>query len=146
MKYNLVVIAGLLIALSLGHGRAMAGPSNPILAKYLQSLKEEVQKEDPAFREFSAERGKELYFREFPNPDDPKQRSCATCHTKDAKAGGSHYDTGKPITPLAPSVNPERLTDVEKMEKWFKRNSKWVRGQPCGAREKGDFLSYLLNL
>ena len=45
---------------------------------------------------------------------------------------------------MAPSVNPKRLTDRSKIEKWFKRNCKWTLGRECTPQEKGDILTFLL--
>ena len=92
----------------------------------------------------SAQRGEQLWNREFTVSAQP--RSCATCHTSDPRLAGKHVRTGKPIKPMAPSVNPERLTDQRKMEKWFKRNCKWTLGRVCTAQEKGDLLNYLKTL
>jgi hypothetical protein len=47
---------------------------------------------------------------------------------------------------MAPSVNPERLTDQRKITKWFKRNCKWTLGRECTHREQGDVLAYLRSL
>ncbi|HCS12500.1 MAG TPA: hypothetical protein DIW28_01710, partial [Zetaproteobacteria bacterium] len=44
----------------------------------------------------------------------------------------------KRIEPMAPSVNPERLTDPAKIEKWFGRNCEWTIGRDCTAQEKAD--------
>ena len=54
--------------------------------------------------------------------------------------------TGKPIKALAPSVQPQRLTDIGKIRKWFKRNCKWTLGRVCTPQEKGDILLFLKNL
>jgi hypothetical protein len=51
--------------------------------------------------------------------------------------------TGKRIEPMAVSVNPQRLGDMAKIEKWFRRNCKWTLGRACTAQEKGDLLSFL---
>jgi hypothetical protein len=67
-------------------------------------------------------------------------RRCSTCHTTNLKAMGKHATTGKAIEPLAPSVNRERLTDAEKIEKWLLRNCKWTLGRECTPQEKGNFL------
>ena len=72
-----------------------------------------------------------------------QERSCATCHTLNLKQSGIHAKTGKPIDPMAPSVNPERLTDQEKIEKWFKRNCKWTYDRECTETEKQAFLAYI---
>ncbi len=93
---------------------------------------------------FSAERGKEMWFRTYTAAEKP--RSCTTCHTKDVRAAGKHAKTGKTIKPMAPSVNPERLSDAKKIEKWFKRNCKWTIGRECTVQEKGDFLAFLRQL
>jgi hypothetical protein len=74
---------------------------------------------------------------------DNKRRSCSDCHGSDLSQVGKHAKTGKRIEPMAPSANPQRLTDVAKIEKWFKRNCKWTWGRACTAQEKGDFLIFL---
>ena len=55
----------------------------------------------------------------------------------------AHPQTGKPIKPLAPSANPQRLTDLREINKWLLRNCKWTLGRECSAQEKGDFLTWL---
>jgi hypothetical protein len=69
-----------------------------------------------------------------------EQRRCSQCHSEDLRRVGKHATTGKAIEPLAPSVNPKRLTDPEHIEKWFLRNCKWTLGRECTPQEKGDFL------
>lgn len=69
-----------------------------------------------------------------------EERRCSSCHTENLKSAGKHATTGKRIEPLAPSVNPKRLTDVEHIEKWFMRNCKWTLGRECTSQEKGNFL------
>jgi len=51
--------------------------------------------------------------------------------------------TAKRIEPMAPSVNPERLTDPAKIEKWFGRNCEWTIGRDCTTQEKADFLAFI---
>ncbi|WP_457675508.1 DUF1924 domain-containing protein [Thiolapillus sp.] len=72
-----------------------------------------------------------------------QKRSCVTCHTNDLRKPGKHARTGKLIKPMAPSVNPDRLTDGKKIEKWFHRNCKWTLGRVCTPQEKADILAYL---
>ncbi len=72
-------------------------------------------------------------------------RSCASCHGTNVRQAGSHKETGETIQPLAPSVNPERLTDPEFVEKWFTRNCKWTFGRSCSVQEKANFLAFLRN-
>ncbi len=95
---------------------------------------------------FSAEAGRELWNEAFASARSDKPRRCASCHTADPRRPGKHARTGKAIEPLAPSVKPERLNDVRKVRKWFKRNCKWTMGRPCTAQEKGDVLLYLKDL
>ncbi|HEX9802278.1 MAG TPA: DUF1924 domain-containing protein [Gammaproteobacteria bacterium] len=92
---------------------------------------------------FDAARAEAMWTRNFTHPKADQPRSCASCHTDNLKADGKHARTGKPIEPLAPSVNPQRLTDAREIEKWFGRNCKWTLGRECTAQEKGDFLSYM---
>ena len=133
---RVVVLPALLMVLGLVAGPAMADTIDEQLAAY--------QAEGAV--EFSAERGKELWFQESASPEDGKMRSCTSCHTNNVRVNGKHAKTGKPIKPMAPSINPERYTDAAKIEKWFKRNCKWTIDRECTAQEKGDFLSYLRQL
>lgn len=89
----------------------------------------------------NAEAGKSMWTREFSR--DGEQRSCASCHTNDLRKTGKQLNTGKPIEPLAPSANKERLTRKAEVEKWFNRNCKWTLGRTCTPQEKGDFLAYI---
>lgn len=91
----------------------------------------------------SAARGKQLYHGKFTGG---KAESCATCHTPDPRDEGRHARTNKPIEPLSPVSNSERFTDMEKVEKWFKRNCNDVLGRACTAQEKADFAAYVLSL
>lgn len=122
----------------------MLGLTQPLLAGTVDERLAAYQAEGAT--DFSAERGKEMWFKTYANPAGGKERSCATCHTNNARVNGKHAKTGKPIKPMAPSVNPERLTDAKKIEKWFKRNCKWTMDRECTPQEKGDFLSYLSQL
>ncbi|MBR9883781.1 MAG: DUF1924 domain-containing protein [Oceanospirillales bacterium] len=86
---------------------------------------------------FDASAGEAFWNREF------EGGSCAGCHTQDPKQPGRHQRTRKPIEPMAPSVNSQRLTDVKQINKWFLRNCKGVLGRECSAQEKGDVLTWL---
>ena len=85
----------------------------------------------------SAERGAALWVRDFDG------RSCTTCHTESLYGTGRHPKTGKIIEPMAPSVNPGRLSDERKVKKWLLRNCKWTLGRVCTAKEKGDVVLWL---
>ncbi|PVV09314.1 MAG: hypothetical protein B6D72_14860 [gamma proteobacterium symbiont of Ctena orbiculata] len=92
---------------------------------------------------FSAQQGSKQWQRVVTHAGKGKPRSCGDCHGEDLKSPGRHAKTGKRIEPMAPSVNPMRLTDAKKIEKWFKRNCKWTWGRVCTDQEKGDLLLYL---
>lgn len=72
--------------------------------------------------------------------------SCASCHGASATQDGKHASTGKLIRPLAPAFNPQRFTDADKAEKWFKRNCKDVLSRECLPAEKADILAWLMTL
>jgi cytochrome c peroxidase len=74
----------------------------------------------------------------------PRDWSCATCHTDQPAATGRHAITGKTIAPLSPVANPERFRDAAKAEKWFKRNCTDTLGRLCTSAEKADLISFLL--
>jgi len=72
--------------------------------------------------------------------------SCASCHGEVPTQAGRHAATGKPIGALAPAFNPERFSDAEKAEKWFRRNCSDVIGRECTAAEKADVIAWLMTL
>lgn len=88
--------------------------------------------------EFSAQAGAALWQRTY-----QADRSCARCHGADPRVMGKHIRTGKPIEPMAPSVNPKRLTELTEIRKWLLRNCKWTLGRECTSQEKGDVLTWL---
>lgn len=92
---------------------------------------------------FSAQKGKTLWTQKVEDPQGGN-KSCQTCHGTDLTVDGKHAKTMKSIDPMAPSANPNRLTDFKKIEKWFKRNCKDVWMRECTAQEKGDILTFLL--
>jgi hypothetical protein len=92
---------------------------------------------------FSAATAAALWTKPFLDAKTGESRRCATCHSEDLRRSGKHAVTGKLIEPLAPSANAQRLTDVEKIEKWLGRNCKWVMGRECSPQEKGDFLEMI---
>ncbi len=92
---------------------------------------------------FDPEAGAAAWVRAHRRAGDARPRSCSGCHGADLTRPGRHVKTGKPIEPLAVSVNPGRLTDIKKVEKWLRRNCRWTLGRECTAREKGDFLGFI---
>ncbi len=93
--------------------------------------------------DFSAQRGKEFWATKHAAKNGGPARSCSACHSNDLTRVGKHIRTGKAIKPMAPSVNPARLTKAKKMKKWLHRNCKWVLGRSCSAQEKGDILMFI---
>jgi len=91
----------------------------------------------------AAAEGRDAWIMEHPQADGSTPRSCASCHTADLAGPGRHVKTGKPIDPMAPSVNPARLRDPEKVEKWLLRNCRWTLGRECTRGEKADFIDYI---
>lgn len=104
----------------------------------------QAKRENPAFREFSATRGAELY-RQQRTRADGATASCSGCHTSDPRATGRSR-ANKDIAPLAPVANARRFTEAAHVEKWFSRNCTDVLERPCTAQEKGDFITYLLSV
>ncbi len=97
----------------------------------------------PALAGGDAAAGKTDWTAEHNPPGAKGPRSCATCHNADLTTTGKHATTGKAIEPMAVSVNPERLTDPTKVEKWFGRNCRWTLGRDCTVQEKTNFVSYI---
>ena len=92
----------------------------------------------------SAARG-EAFFTARHSGGKPDTPSCTTCHSTNLKGMGQTR-AGKPIEPMAHSVNPSRFTDTDKVAKWFRRNCKSVVGRECTAGEKADILAYLASI
>lgn len=135
MKKTLCILIGLAGALP----AAAASPQ-----QILDSYAAEAKKANPAFKSFSAEKGRAFYVARQGAAG--RAESCSTCHTGDPKAAGRHAKTGKDIRPLAPAANAERLSDPAKVEKWFGRNCNDVLGRACTVQEKGDFAAYLISV
>ena len=93
--------------------------------------------------EANPQRGEIFWNKSFPAKAPFAERSCKTCHSANLKNTGKHIRTGKVIEPLAPSVNPKRLTSATNIQKWLKRNCKWTAGKECSAQEKADILAFI---
>lgn len=116
-----------------------AGTQSP--ADFEQAYRAAASAADPSFAGFSAQRGEQFFKARHGG-----EWSCASCHTENPAAPGKHAKTGKSIAALSPAANPERFTEAQKVEKWFKRNCNDVLNRPCTAVEKGDVLAYLLSV
>ena len=92
---------------------------------------------------FSQSAGRSAWIQEHPSSSGGDTRSCSSCHGTDLTQPGRHIKTGKPIEPMALSVNSSRLADPKKVEKWFGRNCRWTLGRECTPQEKGDFIRFM---
>lgn len=115
-----------------------------VVDDYLNSLKQEVLKENPSFKGFDAKRGEEIFTSKHMGKKG-KEISCTSCHTTDLNKSGENVFTGKTIEPLSPKANPKRLTDIAEIEKWLKRNFNDVYNREGTALEKGDVTTYIIN-
>lgn len=129
---SIVVLAGAIVS-------AGAGETTKAVLDFYAG---QAKAADPGFSGFSAERGEHLFRTKFSTgrPDTP---SCTTCHTTDPRKTGQTR-AGKDIEPMAASANPKRFADQAKTEKWFGRNCRNVLGRECSAKEKGDFITFML--
>ncbi|WP_052808164.1 DUF1924 domain-containing protein [Methyloterricola oryzae] len=107
---------------------------------FLEEFRQQAAADNAAFAGFDAARGEQFFKSKHGD------WSCASCHTDDPRTEGKHAVTEKRIKPLVPAANPERFTDSRKVAKWFKRNCKDVLDRECRAQEKGDVLTYLIQL
>ncbi len=112
--------------------------------EYLNSLKQEVLKENPSFKGFDAKRGEEIFTSKHIGKKG-KEISCTSCHGTNLQKAGENIFTGKVIEPLSPKANKERFTDVATIEKWMKRNFNDVYNREGTALEKGDVTTYIIN-
>lgn len=124
-------------------GTSFAGfQFNEEMKAFMQELEKQAKKEDASFKDFNAEKGKEIFFRENKSEKHGKI-SCVSCHSSDLKQKGKNISTGKVIEPLSPSANASRLANVKEVEKWLKRNFNQVYGREGTAIEKGHVLLFI---
>ncbi len=128
----LALIAGPLAVLAAGERAAL-------IAGYATQAKAA----DPSFAEFSAARGETLFRTAFAGGD-PRTPSCTSCHTADPRALGRNAKTGRPIDPMAVSVNPQRFLNAAELDKHFARDCKSVMGRDCTPLERGDFVTFMM--
>ena len=121
---------------------AVALLAAPVLADTPESLMrgyaEQARSASASYPGPSPAAGRRLFHQQ------PRDWSCATCHTDQPAATGRHAITGKAISPLSPVANPERFRDAAKVEKWFGRNCRDTLGRLCTPAEKADLIAFLL--
>ncbi len=110
----------------------------------LKQYEVQAKQENAAFAGFSADAGASFFRTERAHSNGQKV-SCATCHTSDPRNQGKTR-ANKVIEPMAPIVNAQRFTDSVKVEKWFGRNCKDVLERACTAKEKGDYIQFMLSV
>ena len=115
-----------------------------IVDDYLNSLKQEVLKENPNFEKFDSKRGEKIFTSTHIGKKG-KEISCVTCHTSNLNNNGENTFTGKTIESLSPKTNPNRFTQIKEIEKWMKRNFNDVYNREGTALEKGDVTTYIIN-
>ena len=125
-------VVALLLAVGLATPALAATPAE-LLAGYVK------QAGAPA----SAERGQRLFVKKFENDFD---WTCATCHSANPLQPGQHAITGKPIPPLAPAAQADRLSNLTHVEFHFRLNCRDVLNRECSAGEKADVMSWLISL
>lgn len=134
------VMMVLLISLGLVAGADVS--ADPRRDAILAELLAQAQKDEAGFARFSAERGAAFY-RAAHKGGKQGTASCASCHGSTPQGKGQTR-AGKDIEPMAVSKNPARYTNKDDVEKWFTRNCNDVLGRACTAKEKGDFLTYMM--
>ena len=122
-----------------GHAAVFADPRRDAI---LADLLAQARQAEPGFTGFSAERGAALYQATHTGGKQGTV-SCTSCHGKSPQDTGQTR-AGKTIEPMAVSKHPTRYTDKANVEKWFTRNCQDVLGRACTAKEKGDFLTYMM--
>lgn len=143
--FSRLLISSILV-ITVFAGAALAETKlTPEMTLLMDSYLVEAQKDDPSIKGFSAEEGKKLYYLKRMHSKKKKERSCTTCHTTDPTKSGK-TPVGKVIDPVSPAVNKDRFTKTKKVKKWFRRNCKWVLERQCTAKEKGDYITYMMSL
>lgn len=121
---------------------------NQLLATYAEKAKLEVKEEKGrgavSDKPFTAEDGRKFYL--IRRTWQSRDYTCSGCHTEDPRKEGKHIETKLPIKPLAPSANPERFIDVQKVEANFKMHCMDLHERDCRAYEKGNFIAYLMSV
>lgn len=149
--YVLLVLAGLIGFQAHAEGNISAKQSevmNKLLVAYTQQAKVEFKEEKGrgavSDKPFTAEAGRKFYLvrRTWQSGD----FTCSGCHTEDPRKEGRHIETKLPIKPLAPSANPERFIDAQKVEANFTAHCMDLHDRDCRAHEKGNLINYLMSV
>lgn len=146
--YWLLALGGFVAFPALAEGNGISDKQSQVmkslLAGYAEKAKEEAAKRLKTAPGFSVAAGREFYLKR--RTWQTNDYTCSGCHTENPAKEGKHIETGKPIKPLAPAANPERFTDVKKIEKNFAQHCVDLHDRDCMAQEKGDFITYLMSV
>lgn len=141
MKYRvhaiIVIFAAVFFVFAALSGAATA--LNPAMRTLMDGYKKSAK-----VAAFSPDAGRR-FFSEKRAHSSGESRSCSTCHTENPAAKGK-TPVGKVIEPISPAANNKRFTDPKKVEKWFRRNCKWVLERECTAEEKGNYIAFMTSL
>jgi len=150
-RYFLLALAGFVAFPVHAAGNISAKQSevmNKLLVTYAEKAKLEVKEEKGrgavSDKPFTAEAGRKFYLlrRTWQSGD----FTCSGCHTEDPRKEGRHIQAKVPIKPLAPSANPERFIDAQKVEANFTAHCMDLHERDCRAHEKGNFIAYLMSV
>jgi hypothetical protein len=150
-SFLLLAIAGMLALPAHAQGSISENQSevmNKLLVAYAEMAKVEFKEQKGrgavSDKPFSSEVGRRFYLvrRTWQSHD----FTCSGCHGTNPKEVGRHIDKHISIQPLAPSANPERFTDVAKVEANFKAHCMDLYERDCTAYEKGNFVAYLMSV
>jgi hypothetical protein len=131
-----------MMVIALGLLASSESVAEPRRDAILAELLAQAKKDEPGFKQFSAERGAAFYKANHKGGK-PGTTSCTSCHGNSPRDKGKTR-AGKDIEPMAVSKNPARYTNKDDVEKWFTRNCSDVLGRACTANEKGDFITYMI--
>lgn len=148
--YFLLALAGLIAFPAQAENKGLSDKQSQVLKKLLATYAEKATEEglkrgklDPN-PTFSAEIGRAFYLKR--RTWQTSDFTCSGCHTENPAKEGKHIESGKSIKPLAPAANHERFTDAAKVEKNFSQHCLDLHERDCFAREKGDFIAYLMSV
>jgi hypothetical protein len=102
-----------------------------------------VKRIAPSYQ-LTADAGRDFYVKKYTRKG--KEESCASCHMDSPASDGKHSETGKPIRPLSPVVNPKRFSNLQHVEENFTKHCHDIIGRDCTPAEKGDYITYLLTV
>lgn len=151
MKKVMLWMAGCLAMSVFAQGSGITAKQTEVmqqlLVTYEAQAKEEAKvKGSPSgpYRAFTAAAGREFYLkRRSWQKTDP---TCSNCHTEDPKQTGKHSESKKSLNPLAPAANPERFTDIAKVERNFAEHCQDMLGRDCYGNEKGSYIAYMMSV